>query len=166
MPADSSTDHETDSTPWPGDNGNWTDYDNFVDQLITDLKANDMLPGLVYDIWNEADGYFWARSQDQFLDLYVRTHKRLRQDPDLASVIISGPSSASQPSVDNQWWSNWLSRVMADKVIPDYGKGPDPYKAINVHDYLSLSFFRQPAEIKASSSKIIDMFQRFVELHQ
>lgn len=32
---------------------------------------------------------------------------------------------------------------------------------IAVHDYLSVSFFRQPAESKASSQKIIDMFQRY-----
>lgn len=49
----------------------------------------------------------------------------------------------------------------ATEVIPDYGKGPDPYKAINVHDYLSVSFFRRPQEIKDSSSKIIDMFQKY-----
>ncbi|KXT05542.1 hypothetical protein AC578_3688 [Pseudocercospora eumusae] len=49
----------------------------------------------------------------------------------------------------------------ADKTIPDYGKGPDPYKSLAVHDYMSVSFFRQPPEIKASSSKIIDMFQRY-----
>lgn len=49
----------------------------------------------------------------------------------------------------------------ATEIIPDYGKGPDPYKAINVHDYLSVSFFRRPQEIKDSSSKIIDMFQKY-----
>lgn len=49
----------------------------------------------------------------------------------------------------------------ADKTIPDYGQGPDPYQAIQIHDYLSVSFFRQPAEIKASSSKIINLFQRY-----
>ena len=48
----------------------------------------------------------------------------------------------------------------ATKIIPDYCKGPDPYKMMNVHDYLSVSFFRRPAEIKNSSSKIIDMFQK------
>ena len=49
----------------------------------------------------------------------------------------------------------------ADQTIPDYGKGPDPYKAIAVHDYLSVSFFRQPSEIKSASTKIIDTFQRY-----
>lgn len=49
----------------------------------------------------------------------------------------------------------------ATKSIPDYGSGPDPYQAIQIHDYLSVSFFRQPAEIKASSTRIIDMFQKY-----
>lgn len=49
----------------------------------------------------------------------------------------------------------------ATKIVPDYGKGPDPYQAIQVHDYLSVSFFRQPSEIKASSQKIISMFQQY-----
>lgn len=49
----------------------------------------------------------------------------------------------------------------ADQPIPDYGKGPDPYQAIQVHDYLSVSFFRQPAEIKVSSRKIIELFSTY-----
>ena len=49
----------------------------------------------------------------------------------------------------------------ATKPIPEYGQGPDPYQAIQIHDCLSVSFFRQPGEIKASSSKIIDLFQRY-----
>ena len=49
----------------------------------------------------------------------------------------------------------------ATAEVPDYGAGLDPYQAIQVHDYQSVSFFRQPAEIKASSSKIIDLFQKY-----
>ena len=48
----------------------------------------------------------------------------------------------------------------ATEAIPDYGQGPDPYQAVQIHDYLSVSFFRQPGEIKASSQKIIDLFQK------
>lgn len=54
-----------------------------------------------------------------------------------------------------------LDLTNATSDIPDYGKGLDPYQAIQVHDYQSVSFFRQPAEIKASSSKIIDLFQKY-----
>jgi hypothetical protein len=49
----------------------------------------------------------------------------------------------------------------ATAQIPDYGEGLDPYQAVQLHDYQSVSFFRQPAEIKASSTKIIDLFQRY-----
>ena len=48
----------------------------------------------------------------------------------------------------------------AKEPIPDYGKGPDPYQAIQVHDYLSVSFLRQPAEVKAASTKTIQLFQQ------
>lgn len=55
-----------------------------------------------------------------------------------------------------------LNLNAATKPIPDYGQGADPYQAVQIHDYLSVSFFRQPAEIKASSQKIIEMFQKSV----
>ncbi|KXT08898.1 hypothetical protein AC579_8463 [Pseudocercospora musae] len=118
------TDHANSTTAWPGDNGNWADYDKFIDQLISDLKRLKMLDGLVFDIWNEPDlgngnGFFWKRSQSQYLDLYSRTHKRLRQDPSLNSVLISGPSFASPPSTSSTWWTNWLARVVQDNIIPD-----------------------------------------------
>lgn len=47
----------------------------------------------------------------------------------------------------------------AKDPIPDFNKGPDPYQAIQVHDYLSVSFLRQPAEVKAASQKTIQLFQ-------
>jgi hypothetical protein len=73
------TDSTNDTTVWPGDNGDWTDWDNFVRTLMADLAENDALDGLVWDIWNEPDiGVFWQRSQQQWIDLYIRTHKILR----------------------------------------------------------------------------------------
>lgn len=114
------TDHANDSTVWPGDNGDWTNYDQYLDQLLGDLKANDMLDGLVYDTWNEPDGgFFWKRSQAQYLDLWSRTYQRIRQDADLAGVLISGPSYAGTPDTGNDWWTNWAARIVADNTIPD-----------------------------------------------
>lgn len=73
------TDHANSSTVWPGDGGDWSDYDLFVRTLMKDLKANNALKGLVWDIWNEPDiSIFWERSQQQWIDLYIRTHKLLR----------------------------------------------------------------------------------------
>lgn len=73
------TDHANASTVWPGDGGDWSDYDSFVKQLLADLEANDALGGLVWDIWNEPDlTFFWKRPQAQWVELYVRTHKIIR----------------------------------------------------------------------------------------
>jgi hypothetical protein len=78
------TDHTNSSTVWPGDGGDWSDYDLFVKTLMKDLKKNNALKGLVWDIWNEPDiSIFWERDQQQWIDLYIRTHKLLR--------YVSGP---------------------------------------------------------------------------
>ncbi|KAJ5772472.1 hypothetical protein N7520_003001 [Penicillium odoratum] len=114
------TDHSNTSTVWPGDNGDWTDYDLFVRTLMADLKANNALEGLVWDIWNEPDlTVFWDRDQQQWLDLYIRTHKLLREDADFKNVLISGPTLAGSPQTDNTWWTNWLAQVSGNKTIPD-----------------------------------------------
>ncbi|KAF2147764.1 CRAL/TRIO domain-containing protein [Myriangium duriaei CBS 260.36] len=47
----------------------------------------------------------------------------------------------------------------AKAPLPDFGKGPDPYQAVQIHDYLSVSFLRQAPEVKAASSKTIQLFQ-------
>jgi hypothetical protein len=73
------TDHTNSSTVWPGDDGQWDDYEKFVRQLLSDLKANNALGGMVWDIWNEPDiSIFWERSTQQWIDLYIRTHKIIR----------------------------------------------------------------------------------------
>lgn len=67
------------SAPYPGDNGNWTDFDNYLTQLISDIQANDMTPGLRMDIWNEPDlTVFWNRTQSQWLAMWDRTYNRFR----------------------------------------------------------------------------------------
>lgn len=56
-----------------------------------------------------------------------------------------------------------LSLSTATKSIPDYNTpaGHDPYQALQIHDYLNVSFFRQPSEIKNSSQQIIQLFQKY-----
>jgi hypothetical protein len=65
--------------PFPGDNGDWTNFDQYMARLTSDIKANNMLPGLVIDIWNEPDGGgFWKRSQQQYLETWGRAFYYLR----------------------------------------------------------------------------------------
>ncbi|KAI1047569.1 hypothetical protein LB505_011146, partial [Fusarium chuoi] len=67
------------NSPFPGDNGNWTETELFWNQLVSDLKAHNMLDGLVIDVWNEPDiDIFWDRPWTQFLEYYNRATKLLR----------------------------------------------------------------------------------------
>lgn len=45
------TDALNSSSYWPGDGGDWTQWDNFLTRLKDDLVANNALEGLVWDIW-------------------------------------------------------------------------------------------------------------------
>ncbi|KAF7527514.1 hypothetical protein G7054_g10427 [Neopestalotiopsis clavispora] len=114
------TDGVTSSTKWPGDNGDWTDYDKYISTLLNDLVSKNMLDGLVIDIWNEPDlTVFWNRPLQQWVNLYVRTHKAIRADSRFNNVKISGPSLANQPLSSNAWWTTWLSQVAGNNTVPD-----------------------------------------------
>ena len=65
--------------PFPGDKGNWSEMEKFWNQIIANLKNNNMLEGLVIDIWNEPYGSgFWARSWAQYVEYYIRATKIIR----------------------------------------------------------------------------------------
>ena len=45
---------------FPGDNGNWTDFDNFLTRLINDVRATGA--PVQWDLWNEPNlSIFWNR---------------------------------------------------------------------------------------------------------
>jgi len=54
-----------------------------------------------------------------------------------------------------------LDLKSATVPIPDFGMGPDPYQAIQVHDYLNVSFLRQDPSAKAAAQKAIETFQAY-----
>ncbi|MEU8694096.1 RICIN domain-containing protein [Streptomyces sp. NPDC048665] len=106
----------TTSQDWPGDNGDWTKFDNFVTQLINDVKANHMT--VEWDLWNEPDGRgFWAPSQSQYLQMWSRFYARVRAA--FPGQLIVGPSMAGQPTSSNTWWTTYLNYVKAHNVAPD-----------------------------------------------
>jgi hypothetical protein len=45
--------------------------------------------------------------------------------------------------------------------IPDFGKGPDPYQGIQIHDYLQVSFIRQDPVVKAATKKTIETLSAY-----
>ncbi|WP_107463902.1 RICIN domain-containing protein [Streptomyces sp. MA5143a] len=101
---------------WPGDNGDWTQFDAFVTRLISDVQANNMT--VQWDLWNEPDGSnFWGRSQTQYLQMWSRFHARVRSA--FPGQLIVGPSIAHTPNSSNTWWTTYLNYVKANNVAPD-----------------------------------------------
>lgn len=57
---------------WPGDDGDWSDYYAFLDQLTGDLVRLGMVEEMKYDVWNEPDvDIFWKRSIEQWVSSYL-----------------------------------------------------------------------------------------------
>jgi hypothetical protein len=80
---------------WPGDDGDWTDFDAFLDALVEHVRDARIDPQ--WDLWNEPDlDLFWARSQQQYLDMWRRAHGKVRAE--IPDAVIVGPSAAGEPS--------------------------------------------------------------------
>src|SRR4051794_21334344 len=100
---------------YPGDNGDWTDYDNFLTRLFNDIKAAGIT--VEFDIWNEPNiTIFWNRPQSQYFELWRRTYQRIRST--FPNMLIVGPSFAGVPSTGG-WWTQYLDYVKANNVVPD-----------------------------------------------
>ncbi|MGM1064829.1 RICIN domain-containing protein [Saccharothrix sp. Mg75] len=100
---------------FPGDNGDWTDYDNFLTRLIDDVRATGA--PVQWDTWNEPNiPLFWNRPQSQYFELVRRTHQRVRAA--LPTHLIVGPSCACVPSTSG-WWTQYLDFARANGVVPD-----------------------------------------------
>ena len=101
---------------WPGDNGNWTEYTNFINQVINDARAAGMTGSNVrWDLWNEPNIFFWGRSQAQYLEMARRGTLALRAA--LPNTLIEGPSCACNPTAS--WFSTYLDYVKANNVVPN-----------------------------------------------
>ncbi|MFJ8958333.1 RICIN domain-containing protein [Lentzea sp. NPDC102401] len=100
---------------FPGDNGDWTDYDNFLTRLIADVRATGA--PVQWDLWNEPNiTLFWNRPQSQYFELWRRTYQRVRAA--FPTQLIVGPSHAGVPSTGG-WWTQYLDFVRANNVVPD-----------------------------------------------
>jgi hypothetical protein len=108
---------------WPGDNSDWTEFAQFLTQVIADVKAAGMTgPDVQWDIWNEPDlltpVIFWGRNQEQYLEMWKRAYRQIRAE--IPNAVIVGPSTAGQPSLSSGWFIRYLDFIKANQVIPDY----------------------------------------------
>jgi hypothetical protein len=102
---------------WPGDNGNWTEFNTFIDLVISSAKANGMTGTDVrWDIWNEPEIFFWGRTQSQYFEMWKRAVQRIRAA--LPNAVIEGPSFAYPPATAT-WWPAYLDYIKANNVVPN-----------------------------------------------
>lgn len=106
------------SFKFPGDNGDWTTYDNFINQMISDLKANGMANSYStqLELWNEPDINFGGRPQSQFNAMFVRGTKALRAafPKGGAFLPLVGPSSATPPANGQGFWQSFLGYLQSN----------------------------------------------------
>ncbi|MCA2220726.1 RICIN domain-containing protein [Nonomuraea aurantiaca] len=101
---------------FPGDNGDWTDYDNFLTRLINDVRATGAT--VQWDLWNEPNiTLFWNRPQSQYFEMWRRAYQRIRAA--FPTHLIVGPSCACVPSTTNPFWVQYLDYVKANNAVPD-----------------------------------------------
>ncbi len=113
--------------PFPGDNGDWSKYDAFVQQVISDVRANGMANWWTtqIELWNEPDVNFGGRPQSQFNEMFVRGVKAFRAAFPRSSgpfLPLVGPSSAGLPYSNNGWWTNFMTYLQNNggtSVQPD-----------------------------------------------
>jgi hypothetical protein len=106
------------ATPrFPGDGGDWTDYNKFMTQLISDAQALGMTgPDVRWDLQNEPDvGLFWGAPQSQWLEMWKRGYQMVRAA--IPNALIEGPSNAS--GVGGQLFNAFLDYIKTNNVVPD-----------------------------------------------
>ncbi|PIM65988.1 beta-xylosidase, partial [Streptomyces sp. JV178] len=108
----------TTNPTFPGDNGDWSQFNAFYDRLLADAQAAGM-SDIEWDIWNEPDvSTFWGRSQAQYLETWKRAYPPIRAV--FPKAVVVGPSSAFKPgSHGSAWWDPYMDYFKANDVEPD-----------------------------------------------
>ena len=110
-------DAETNAGAFPGDNGNWSSYDEFMTRLINDARGSG-LSNLQWDLWNEPDYWtFWKRSQEQYLAMWDRGFRQVRAA--FPGAVVVGPSTAVPPAESNSWMVKFLENGKAQGTLPN-----------------------------------------------
>jgi len=107
--------------PYPGDNGDWSNYERFVTQVIADVHAAGMRTDQVQlEIWNEPDygEVYWPRPKSQYEEMWRRGVRLIRQlEP---QARIEGPTFTRITVTETSWhMDDWLDMVVASDTAPD-----------------------------------------------
>ncbi|KAJ3882510.1 glycoside hydrolase family 39 protein [Lentinula edodes] len=105
---------------FPGDDGDWDNYDSFIVNVIAGINSNSMFTDLAVDIWNEPDAgtLFWNGNQEQWLTMWSRGYEAFRASLG-TTVQLFGPTLAGAPETTNTWWTTFLAQIASDGTVPD-----------------------------------------------
>ncbi|HEX6514341.1 MAG TPA: hypothetical protein VF049_02115 [Nocardioidaceae bacterium] len=107
--------------PYPGDDGDWSSYEQFITRIVTDAHAAGMRPNQIqYEIWNEPDygNVYWPRPKAQYEEMWRRGVRLIRRlDP---RARIAGPTFTRITVTESSWhMDEWLDMVAASDTAPD-----------------------------------------------
>lgn len=107
--------------PYPGDNGDWTNYETFIRQLMADYQAAGMQHDQVqFEIWNEPDynDVYWPRPKAQYEEMWQRGVRLIRSiDP---RARIEGPTFTRITVTESSWhMDDFLDMTAASDTSPD-----------------------------------------------
>jgi len=108
---------------FPGDDGQWDDYEDFCSVIATFVVDNDM-QDFQYNLWNEPNlvkwghSQFWPRSKEQFYEMWKRGYRQIKSiHPE---AVISGPDYAPY-SQEMDWKTDvedFLDFCIENDVVP------------------------------------------------
>lgn len=99
--------------PWPGDNGDWSWWEDSVETLVRKTQA--LQQTYEWDIWNEPNfSFFWRRPWTQFLQTWLRTVNTIKSvEP---NAVIVGPSLFE---FNQSRLQSFLVFAQKNNVLPD-----------------------------------------------
>lgn len=107
--------------PYPGDDGDWSNYEQFVTQMVADAQAAGMAPDQIqYEIWNEPDygDVYWPRPHARYVEMWQRGVRLIRQLDPQARIV--GPTFTRIVGTSAPWhMADWLDMAVASDTVPD-----------------------------------------------
>jgi hypothetical protein len=116
---------QPDNTVYPCDNGDCSNWQTFLRQLVNDVKASGVK--VSYDIWNEPDGTgFWKRGVNsaQYFQMWDTAVRTIRSADPGASIV--GPSYSGYNST---WLTQFVTHARDNGTLPavlNWHFGNDP----------------------------------------
>lgn len=107
------------NSQWPCNNGDCTNWVQFITQTVTQLEASGIT--FSYDIFNEPDlSIFWAPGVNtpQYFQMWDVAYSTLRQVA--PGKLIVGPSFAYTPQRRASQWTSFFAHVKAADTVPDW----------------------------------------------